>query len=69
MDEDWAKEKQLVQHQLKTYGEQLDSISKAVNDIKVQVAVLHTKVMFGAAGISVIISIIAKFINFGGTPS
>lgn len=65
---DWQSEKNLVHFQLQAYGEQLKELTKTLNNLDKKIEVLNTKIMFGAGAISVIISIISKFISFGGTP-
>lgn len=54
---DWSEEKNLVMHQLNEYKTNFSTLFKSVEDLKVQVAVLQTKVLFGAGIMSLIVSI------------
>ena len=63
---DWALEKNLVHHQLDQYGKDLKEILDKIHKMEVKLEVLNSKVMTGAAFISVVVSVIIKFIPSGG---
>jgi len=63
---EWHTDKALVTHLLDEYGKQLKEMAKSMSELDKKLEVLNTKVMFGAALISIVISIISKFITFDG---
>lgn len=63
---DWSVEKNLVHHQLDQYGKDLKDILDKIHKMEVKLEVLNSKIMTGSAFISLIVSVIIKFIPSGG---
>jgi hypothetical protein len=60
---EWNEEKSLVMHQLNEYKTNFNTLFKSVEDLKVQVAVLHTKLLFGAGILSFVISVVVAWLS------